>query len=152
MPSFLKKRVNRVDYLRQHLGDFAHNNRELLIIVADPETDQMFVAYKDKMILGKIKSVEGNAMTVVRDVLRNSKLKTDFDRAVDFFVAGMVDLLHLSVDRGKEFYKFIADCLFHFQPKAGAWLRDQEKKKEILAAGGAISPIQPVRSSLQAKE
>lgn len=153
LPSFLKKRINRVDYLREHLGDFAHQNRDLLIIVADPETDQLFCAYKDKMVLGKIKDLHARKLTVVRDVLRHSKLKSDFDHAMDLFLAGLADFLQLSLEKGNQFYDFIRNVIFHFQPKAGAWLEQQKKKEEILASGGAVSPIQPIdRSSLPANK
>lgn len=152
-PSFIKKRVSRVDYLREHLGEFAHQNRELLIIVADPETDQMFVAYRDKMVLGAIKNAQDAKLSVVRDVVRHSKLKRDFDIAIDLFLAGTSELLQLSVKHGNHFYKFIADVLFHFQPKANKWLEEKKKRDEILASGSVVSPIQPLeRSNLPANK
>lgn len=132
MLKFLQNKKNRVDYLRGMLGAFAHENKDLVIIVADPESDYMFVSYKDKMVLGKVKSIDGEEMKVVESVVRQSVLKSRFDFAVDLFTAGLVDLLKLGVKEGNQFYRFISDVLFNFQGQAPKWLKKQQRSKEIL--------------------
>lgn len=125
--------------MRGVLGAFAHENRECLIIVADPKTDYLFVAYKDKMVLGKLKSIDGKEMSVVQGVLRHSIMKSKFDAAMGPFIGGLVDVLKLGLDKGNQFYAFIADVLFAFQPKAKAWAERRSKKVEILSEQQPVS-------------
>lgn len=134
MPKFFRTRTSRVDYLRATLGEFAHENRDLLIIVGDPATDEMFVAYKDRMVLGKVKSLDGQDMNVVRSVVRQSAVKSKFDAAVDIFIAGMVDLLKLRLvnKSANEFFSFVTNVLFNMQDKAPAWLAQKEKVEAVL--------------------
>ncbi len=133
--SFFKNKHGRREYLRNMLGDFAHENKDLLIIVADPATDLIFVAYQDKLVLGQVKSLEGGKdMGIVKNVLKKSALKGNFDLAMDFFLAAIADRLKLSMKDGDQFYSFIANTLFHFQPKAKAWLEKQKRTNEILAS------------------
>lgn len=133
MLDFLQKKQSREDYLRGQLGAFAHENKDVLIIVADPKTDFMFVAHKDKMVLGRMKSLEGSKMHIVHDVLRQSALKSKFDESIDRFTGGMVDILKLGLKEGNQFYSFVSDVLFHFQDRSKGWLERQKKKEEILA-------------------
>lgn len=134
MLSFLEKRVNRVDYLRKQLGDFAHENHDLLVIVADPKTDQMFVAYKDRMVLGHVKSADGKKLRVVHDVVRQSAMKSQFDEAIDRLMGGMVDVLKLGLKEGNQFYSFISDVLYNFQDRSKEWTAKRERKQEILSS------------------
>lgn len=132
MLNFLKNKKNRTDYLRTMLGAFAHENKDLLIIVGDPLTDNMFVAYKDKMVLGKIKSLDGAEQSVVRDVLKRSSVKSQFDLALELFLSGFSDLLKVGLTQGNQFYSFISNVLFHFQDKSPEWLVKQGRRAEIL--------------------
>lgn len=139
---YFKKKNGRREYLRNMLGDFAHENKDLLVIVADPETDMIFVSYQDKMVLGQVKSLEGAKLNVVKGVLRRSALKGNFDTALDLFLAAIVDKLNLPIPSATQFYDFIANCLFRFQPKSSAWLEAQKRKEEILKE----SPVGMVES------
>lgn len=133
MLSFLKKKQSRIDYLRTQLGAFAHENRDVLIIVADPKTDEMFVGYKDKLVLGKLKTLEGADIDVVKAVLRQSVFKSKFDEGIDRFVGGMVDVLKLGLNEGNKFYGFISDVLYAFQDRSKEWSAKREKVEAILA-------------------
>lgn len=133
MLDFLKKKQSREDYLRGQLGAFAHENRDVLIIVADPKTDFMFVAHKDRMVLGRLKSLDGAKLHVVHDVLRQSAMKSKFDAAIDHFTGGMVDIFQLGLKEGNQFYSFISDVLFAFQARAKEWAAAKEKRDQILA-------------------
>lgn len=132
MLQFLKNKKNRQEYLRTMLGAFASENKDLLIIVGDPLTDYMFVAYKDKMVLGKIKSLDGSEQHVVRDVVKRSAVKSQFDLALELFLSGTSDLLKLGVQQGNQFFSFISNVLFHFQDKSPEWLVQQGRRQEIL--------------------
>lgn len=132
MLTFLQNKKNRQDYLRNMLGAFASENKNLLIIVADPLTDYMFVAYKDKMVLGQVKSLEGSEQHVVKDVLKRSAVKSQFDYALEMFLSGLSDLLKLGMKEGNQFYSFISNVLFHFQHKSPEWLVQQGRKQAIL--------------------
>lgn len=132
MLQFLKNKKGRQEYLRSMLGAFASENKDLLIIVADPESDYMFVGYKNKMVLGKIKSLDGSEMHIVKDVLKRSSVKSQFDLALELFLSGFSDLLKVSLKQGNQFYSFVSNVLFHFQDKSPEWLIQQGRRKEIL--------------------
>lgn len=132
MLNFLTKKQTREEYLRTVLGAFASENKECLIIVADPKTDYLFVAYKNKMVLGQIKSLDGEPMSVVHGVLRQSIMKSKFDAAIDRFTGGLVDVLKLGLREGNQFYSFISDVLFAFQDRSKAWSEARSKRDAIL--------------------
>lgn len=132
MLKYLQNKKNREDYLRNMLGAFAEENKDLVIIVADPVTDYMFVAHKSKMVLGKLKSLDGKSMNVVHGVIRHSVLKSKFSERMDLFLAGMIDLLKLSVYHGNQFYDFIRNVLFRFQPNSGRWITEQKKVDQMV--------------------
>ena len=67
----------------------------------------MFVAYKDKMVLGKIKSIDGSEQHVVRDVVKRSAVKSQFDLALELFLSGTSDLLKLGMKQGNQFLLYI---------------------------------------------
>lgn len=132
MLQYFKNKKGRQEYLRTMLGAFASENKDLLIIVADPETDYMFVGYKNKMVLGQVKSLDGTQMNVVKDVIKRSAVKSQFDLALEMFLSGTSDLLKLSMKHGNQFYSFISNVLFHFQEKSPEWLVQQGRRKEVL--------------------
>ena len=132
MLNFLKNNQNRIDYLRNQLGAFASENKDLLIIVADPKTDYMFVGYKDKMVLGRLKSLDGKKLSVVHDVVRQSALKSRFDEAIDRFTGGMVDIIKVGLKEGNQFYSFVSDVLFAFQDKSKTWTEKRKRVEAIL--------------------
>lgn len=132
MLQYFKNKKGRQEYLRTMLGAFASENKDLLIIVGDPESDFMFVGYKDKMVLGKIKSLDGKEMHIIKDVLKRSAVKSQFDLALELFLSGMSDLLKLGMKEANQFYSFISNVLFHFQEKSPEWLVKQGRRKEVL--------------------
>jgi hypothetical protein len=133
MFDFLRRKQGRVDYLRNQLGEFAHENRDVLIIVGDPKTDQMFVAYKDKMVLGSIKSLDGKSMHVIKDVLRQSAMKSSFDAAIDSFTGGLVDVLKVGLEGGNQFFSHISNVLFAFQTHSKEWTEKRKRVEAVLS-------------------
>lgn len=88
--------------------EFAHANKDLLIIICDPKTDRMFVTYRDRFVNGTIKGVNGKRPKVVHDVLHYSL----FDKSVDSFLASIMETLHLPIWRANQFYQFLDAALF----------------------------------------
>lgn len=114
---------SRQERLSYTLQEFVHQNKNLLIIVADPKTDKILVAYKDKHTYGQIKSVEGKKMTVVRDVLNHSKYKG----SIDSFLTTIIETMNLPVKYGKDFLQYVDASLYNI---ANALSGKVEPKKE----------------------
>lgn len=73
------------------IGEFANANSDLLVIVADPRSDNLFMSYGGVVAMNKIKSVDGKKMTVVKDVLNHSLFK----KKADTFLGGLIDFMGL---------------------------------------------------------
>lgn len=93
-----------------NVQDFAHANRKLLVIVADPQDDTLFVSYNDKQVTGKIKSIDGLEYNVVKNLLKNST----FERSRERFIGALVDVIKtpITVQQISDFYKFISDAVW----------------------------------------
>lgn len=112
------------------LRDFAHANKDLLIIVCDPKSDNMMVAYKDKIVTGVIKSVQGKKQHVVKNVLYQG----GFEKHIDGFLGSLVEILKVNLKAGGHFFKFIDGALFNLS-------KALHKDKKPMA-GAVLSPIQ----------
>jgi hypothetical protein len=62
-------------------GVFAHDNKDVLIIMADPNTDAFFMAYQDTVIATGIRD-NGNKINVIKKILNG----VAFDRNIDKFL------------------------------------------------------------------
>lgn len=113
------------------ISEFAHANKDFLIIVCDPKTDRMFATYKDRFVNGKIKSPDGKKTHVVKDVLSYSIFK----KSVDSFLINLVETLHLPTLKGNQFYQLIDGFLFAIAKS----LRDGRKDKK--EKGAVVSPF-----------
>jgi hypothetical protein len=103
----------RQDRLQTTLGDFAHENKDLLIIIADPHTDFLFAGYNDKLIFTQIKNNQGKSIKVVRDLIKHTK----FNTRIDQFIGSIVELLHLPLKYGNHFFQFIDGALYNLQTR-----------------------------------
>jgi hypothetical protein len=101
----------RQDRLQTTLGDFAHENHDLLVIIADPHTDFIFAGFNDQMIFARIKNNRGKNVKVVRDLIRHSKFNTRMDQ----FIGSLAELLHVSLRHGNEFYKFLDGAVYNLR-------------------------------------
>lgn len=99
-----KKSVTKMD-----ISEFAHANKDLLIIVCDPKTDNIFVGYKDKVVSARMKTADGKRMRVVKNVLIHSQFK----KHVDPFLHGIAQALQLPFTKGNQFYQFLDGALFN---------------------------------------
>ncbi len=100
---------NRDAQLRYTVKEFAHENKNLLIIVCDPKTDMMFVTHRDKFVSGRIKSPTGRKSHVVREVLKYSR----FNVTTDMYITALMETLHLPIWRANQFYQFIDGAVFN---------------------------------------
>lgn len=102
---------NRDERLMFTVPEFTRANKDLLIIVADPKNDRMFVSYKDKFVNAKIKSPTGKNTHVVRDVLKYSR----FNESIDQYMTALVEALQLPIWKGKsnQFYQFIDGAVYN---------------------------------------
>jgi len=102
---------------------FMSANKGFLIIVADPETDRIFVGHKGRFANARIRSARGRATHVVRDVLK----KSQFNRtAVDSFIIAVADSLKVSLPDGNQFYQMLDGLIFNVAKS----LREAKKAKK----------------------
>ena len=113
--TFFTKRYDRKEYLRRLLGEFAHENRDVLLIVADPKSDYLFCAYRDRTVLGQIKSLDGTKMNVVKNLLSEESALNEkrFNKYIGYFTASLIDVLKVSVHKGNQFYSFLDGSIFN---------------------------------------
>lgn len=88
----------RIPFLKQNrtaqsvaVGEFAHQHSNLLVIVADPADDTVFVAFKDQFVGGRIKDRDGKNIGIIKDMLNAST----FESRVDSFLLGLADAIKL---------------------------------------------------------
>lgn len=105
------------------IPDFLHANKDLLVFVCDPKTDNIIVAYKDAMVSGQLKSADGKRLRVVKGVLTHSI----FDKHIDGFLGGVSELIKLKImdKAGNQFFKFIDGALFNVSKR----LRENKREK-----------------------
>lgn len=126
----LKMVFNRNEHLLFTVKEFSHQNKNLLIIVCDPETDRMFVTYKDRFVNGRIKSPLGKKSHIVKDVLKYSR----FNVTIDQFITSLVETLHLPVWKGgaNQFFQFIDGAVYN--------IARHLRKKQPTSVQGIPSP------------
>lgn len=126
------------------VSEFAHINKDLLIIVADPKTDRMFVTYKDKQVNGRIKSLKGKKTHVVKEVLSNSRFK----ESIDGFIASMAETLDLPLWKGNQFYQFLDGAVF----KIGRALQGKADKPPASSGKEGMVPSPFMAGEPESKE
>jgi len=75
------------------VGEFLIDNKRLLIIVADPQTDKLIMGYKGKIAVSKIKTHDGKNGHIVRKMLKHSQFKNNIDQ----FLQGLSTAMKLKV-------------------------------------------------------
>ena len=83
----------------ERVKKFAHDNKELLVIVANPVTDEIFIGFDDVNSFVKFPPV----MRVVEGVLRAGS----FEKNIDEFMAGIIRGMGDKKVEGVQFYKVI---------------------------------------------
>jgi len=107
--NWLIDRFNFEGRRSKEIAEFCHYHKDLLIIIADPKTDKLFMSYRDKHVANQIKSAEGYKTKVVRGVLSHSLFKSQIDN----LITAIMDSLQLSLKNGNQFYLWIDGALFN---------------------------------------
>ena len=109
MLNFLRTYLSRRERLALMLPEFAHKHKDLLIIVADPKTDEIYVHYKDHLVRGQIgDKVGGKNQKIVANMLKFGRFPTvaekfllelqaslrGYHKQAKFFFAGLFDSLY----------------------------------------------------------
>lgn len=116
------------------VGEFAHQNPDLIVIVADPKDDTIFVAYNDRFVSGRIRTEQGTDARIIKDLMRTSRL---FDSQIDRFLMGLMDVLKVSqMSVGvNNFLQFIDGALYNISQ------RHREKFTGHPREGSVKSPL-----------
>lgn len=117
--------------------EFSQANKNLIIIVADPATDEIYVTFKGAMVRGRIRSAKKNGK-----MLKNILSESQFNDASDAFIVGILDALRvkLSLPAMNEFSKMIDGALFNIS-KSLRKPRRQSTTNRNLPDGSQPSPI-----------
>jgi len=107
------------------VSEFAHANKDMLIIVCDPKTDRIFATYKDKFVNGTIKSPTGKKSKVVKEVLKHSR----FEASVDQYLTAIMETLHLPIWKANKFYQFIDGALYNIAQSLRKRNLEREKRE-----------------------
>lgn len=75
------------------LQEFMHVHKDLLIVAADPRTDEMVVGFGDALVRGKIKSATGKKVRVVKGLL----IESQFEGATDGIIVALLDTMKVSL-------------------------------------------------------
>ena len=82
--SFIKTWFNRSERLAYTIPEFTHRHRDLLIIVCDPKSDEIFMSYNDHNVRGVIGEKGGKKnQHIIRQVLKYGRFKV---AATPFFM------------------------------------------------------------------
>jgi len=133
--------MDRVKYIGEAAKNFAHENKDLFIVIADPKTDTLFAGYNDSFTFGTIKGKGSRKEGIIKQVLLFSKYNKamtsfrQFKFYSDILISALVEFLWLPINRGKvnEFYKFISDALFYL-PK-GSKYKVEEPEVQVKVEG-----------------
>lgn len=116
------------------VGEFAHQNKHLIVIVADPKDDSIFVAYNDNFVSGRIRGIEGDKVHIVRDLMASARL---FDSEIDRFLMGLMEVLKVRrLSAGvNNFLQYLDGALYNISR------RHREKVATDVPEGSIKSPL-----------
>lgn len=122
------KRIRQYLHKRKSLNiqEFCHFNKDLLIIVLDPKTDEMRISYRDKIVSGTIKSMDGKDHHVVKNVLKHST----FEREIDRVIGAIIDVMKLPLEHGSDFFKFLDGALYNISQNLYAKKHNKDYAKK----------------------
>lgn len=91
---------------KEQIKEFLHQNKDLLIFVADPKTDWMVVAYDDKFATVQFPFDEMEN-GIVFNALRRSK----FNEAIDPFMSGIEKATGITVEDNQQLAHIIGGSI-----------------------------------------
>lgn len=129
--SFIGTYIDRRKRLSYTIPEFSHHNKELLILVCDPKTDEIYVCYNDKIVRGRVGSTDGKHKHIIRDVLKYGRFKTKI-------TAFLLELqVALGAYRPKAHYLWagIHDALFSVAKANTKGVESLQENKELAKVG-----------------
>jgi len=109
LPGLLKNYFKAIKSKQDtRIGNFIHANRKYLVIICDPQTDKLIMAYKDKVVINRICSADGKNTKVVKHALRHSTFK----RFIDEFLNKLSESLELRIRDGNQFFQWVDAGLY----------------------------------------
>lgn len=109
----------------KQIGEFLIDNKRLLIIVADPQTDKLIMGYKGKVVVSQIKNVDGKKGHIVRKMLKHSQFKHNIDQ----FLQGLSSAMKLKILENLEnnqFFHWVDGSVYNIG-KALSQMKDKIK-------------------------
>ncbi len=95
---------------RLSVSDFAHKHRNLVVIVLDPETDELYMAYRDVQVLNVIKSADGRKQNIVKGLMKAGQFKSK----IDAFLIEIIEWLKIPIknESMQHFLKWLDGATF----------------------------------------
>lgn len=91
------------------IQEFTQRHRNYIVFVCDPKDDSIFVAYRGKHVAGRMRSNDGLNHHVLKNMMRHST----FDREIDRFIGGLMEVSKIPLKIGNVFYSFLDGALFN---------------------------------------
>lgn len=126
--------LSRRQRLAFTVPEFAHAHKDLILIVADPKTDEIYVSYKNHHVRGAIKSVKGGKQKTLKKLLSESQ----FSEGLDGLMVAILDAfkVNLRLPAANQFGQCLDGALFNIS-------KSLRKKPSTHAAPAAALPGQP---------
>lgn len=122
---FKAYKASQVLKKRLSVSDFAHKHRNLVVIVLDPETDELYMAYRDVQVLNVIKSGDGKKQHLVKSLMKASQFKSK----IDSFLIEIIEWLKIPIknEAMQHFLKWLDGATFAI----GKRIKDEKVNKEF---------------------
>lgn len=114
-------------------GDFGLEHKDTLVIMCDPDTDVIFLAYQGFCAPVRIANRDGSVNRVVHNAIKHTRNSGDIDRFLLAVDGGLFAIAN-SVYNNRKAQARMADWLDKAQPPA--------ESKVKLSDGSVLSPIQ----------
>ena len=82
--------INRRKRLSYTVKEFMHTNKDLLFIIADPKTDEIYIGYDDRHAKGEM-LIDGKKVGIVKKMLKTSKFEENYGAYVSTLASLIFD-------------------------------------------------------------
>lgn len=120
----------RVKTREKSIGTFMTENKRLLVIVCDPQTDKMMMSYKGQFVVSQIKK-EGKRGHIVRKMLKYSQFKNN----IDGFIQSLSESLLISIQEGNQFFQWVDGAIYNIAKILKIGKQDYDKEKTSTKKG-----------------
>lgn len=103
--SIFFSRRKRMSY---QIPEFASKHKDLLIIIADPKTDELYATYAGHTVRGQMGEKGKKKQGIIKDILKYGRFK----HGIDKFLIEMAAMLHGYRTKAKFFYVALHDALY----------------------------------------